>query len=344
AEHGIREPDRAVRLHHHVVGRVEPLAVEAVDQHRDGAVVLRARHAAPAVRAADEPALAVAGVAVGEVGGLAVDAHRPRLLLPLEDAVVGDVAPQQVAPVAEVDRPLRPAAAGVETLHAGELQPVFLEGGIERDDGRIGIARGLPPAVGEGRDRGSCGHWARSAGNECSCLDETISRHSLVAPGFLYLEMLLEVHATVQDGYDVDAALDAPVEEDVRAGGILPVAPSDFVTGAAPARFLRDRLYRFLHDAKVVLRLLRAPSFHAVGPNVLEVGTSARREDIAAHVPAFAPRLLLWRLRSMNSSKSKGVEGPLCSPSISAARRASTLISRSSSRRSPARTTSLAEP
>ena len=106
--------------------------------------------AAAAVLAADEAALAVAGVAVGEVGGLAVDADRARLLLPLEDAVVGDVAPQQVAAVAEIDGALRPAAAGGEALHAGELQPVLLEARIERDDGGIGIARGLLPAVGEG--------------------------------------------------------------------------------------------------------------------------------------------------------------------------------------------------
>ena len=92
--------------------------------------------AAAAVLAGDEPALAVAGVAVGEVRGLAEDADRARLLLPLEDAVVGDVAPQQIAPVAEIDRPLGPAAAGGEALHAGELQPVLLEARIERDDGR----------------------------------------------------------------------------------------------------------------------------------------------------------------------------------------------------------------
>ena len=97
AEGGIGEPDRAVRLHDHVVGRVEPLAVELVDQRRDRAVVLGARDAPPAVLAGDEPALAVARVAVGEVRGLAVDADRARLLLPLQDAVVGDVAPQQIA-------------------------------------------------------------------------------------------------------------------------------------------------------------------------------------------------------------------------------------------------------
>ena len=129
AEHGIGEPDRAVRLHDHVVGRVEPLAVEAVDQHGDGAVVLGADDAPAAVLAGDEAALAVAGVAVGEVGGLAVDADRARLLLPLQDAVVGDVAPQQIAPVAEIDRPLGPAAAGGERSTQESLSQYFSKRG-----------------------------------------------------------------------------------------------------------------------------------------------------------------------------------------------------------------------
>src|SRR6185312_15082453 len=97
--------------HHHVVGRVQPLAVEAIHERGDRPVVFNAIDAPPAVLAADEAALAIAGVAIGEVGGLAIDADGARLLLPLQDAVVGDVAPQQVAAVAEVDRPFRPAAA-----------------------------------------------------------------------------------------------------------------------------------------------------------------------------------------------------------------------------------------
>ena len=131
-----------------------------------GAVVLGAVDAPPAVLAANQPALAVARVAVGEVRRLAVDADRARLLLPLEDAVVGDVAPQQIAPVAEIHRPFRPAAARGEALHAGELQPVFLEARIERHDGRIGIARGLLPAVGEGGDGRAVLDMRRAPGNE----------------------------------------------------------------------------------------------------------------------------------------------------------------------------------
>src|SRR5205085_954126 len=82
----------------------EPLAAEAIHQHGDRAVVFGARDAPPAVLAGDEPALAIAGVAVGKIRGLAVNAHLARLLLPLEDAIVGDVAPEQIAAVAEPHR------------------------------------------------------------------------------------------------------------------------------------------------------------------------------------------------------------------------------------------------
>src|SRR5262245_33838329 len=117
------------------------------------------------MRAADEAALAVARVAVGEVRRLAIDADCAGLLLPFENAIVGDVAPQQIPPVAEVDGPFRPAAAREQPLHAGELEPIFLKARVERDDGGIWIARGLLPAVGEGVGRGGHGLPPSSGGS-----------------------------------------------------------------------------------------------------------------------------------------------------------------------------------
>jgi hypothetical protein len=61
--------------------------------------------------AGDQAAAAVAGVAVGVVGGLAEDRDVARFLVPAQDAVVGDVAPQEVTAVAEIDRSLGPTAA-----------------------------------------------------------------------------------------------------------------------------------------------------------------------------------------------------------------------------------------
>src|SRR5712671_6721822 len=72
AEGRIGEPDRTVGFDDHVVRRVEPLAVEPVENDGDRAVILGAGDPPPLVLAGDEPALAVAAIAVGVVGGFAV--------------------------------------------------------------------------------------------------------------------------------------------------------------------------------------------------------------------------------------------------------------------------------
>ena len=113
----IGEPDRAVGLHHHVVRRVELLALVAVGDDRDRAVVLGARDAPPAVLARDEPALPVDRVAVGVAAGRAEHRDRAVGLVVAHDAVVRDVGEQHVLAGREVDRPLGPARAGPELLH-----------------------------------------------------------------------------------------------------------------------------------------------------------------------------------------------------------------------------------
>ena len=135
----VGEPDRAVGGHHHVVRRVQLLALEAVDEDGDRAVGLGAGHPARVVLAGDEPALAVARVAVRVVRGRAEDADVPVLLEPAHHAVVRDVAPQQVAAVAEVDRALGPAEAGRDALDSGvaDLEPEPL---VERLDARVRVA------------------------------------------------------------------------------------------------------------------------------------------------------------------------------------------------------------
>lgn len=59
----VGKPHAAVGVDHHVVGRVQRLAVELVDQHGDAAVVPGAHYAAAPVLAADQAALAVASCA-----------------------------------------------------------------------------------------------------------------------------------------------------------------------------------------------------------------------------------------------------------------------------------------
>src|SRR6266478_1405998 len=140
AEGRIGEPHAVVGLHHHVVGRVEPLVLEAVHQDGDGPVVLGAGHPPAVVLAGDEPALAVAGVAVGVARRLAEDRDRPRLLVPAHDAVVGDVAPEHVAPVPEPYRALGPAEPGGEPLHRRVEDTVLGEALVEDLERGIGIA------------------------------------------------------------------------------------------------------------------------------------------------------------------------------------------------------------
>src|SRR6516225_7878437 len=96
--------------------------------------------------AGDEPALAVAGVAVGEVGGFSVDRDCAALLFPFDDALVRDVAAQEIAPVADPHRAFGPAQSGGETLDGRRLEPVAFEAGIEGAYCRIGIRTCWAPA------------------------------------------------------------------------------------------------------------------------------------------------------------------------------------------------------
>ena len=101
--------------------------------------------------------------------GLAEDADRAGLLVPLQDPVVRNVAPQQVAAVAEPDRPFRPAQAGREAFDLRRVDPVLGEGGIEDLDSRIRIALTLLPlhaasgmTDGRGHQRGGRGEQGAS--------------------------------------------------------------------------------------------------------------------------------------------------------------------------------------
>src|SRR5581483_2317789 len=107
----IGEPDRAVRMNGGVVRRVEFLAFPVVHQDGPGTVIFAAAHAAGVVLARDQPPLVVAGVAVGIAGLGLVHAHVAVVLRPAQRPVVGDVAPDQAAPVAHPDRPFAPQRA-----------------------------------------------------------------------------------------------------------------------------------------------------------------------------------------------------------------------------------------
>src|SRR5438874_13061361 len=95
-------------------------------------------HLSCEVLAGNEPSLAVAGVAVGVVRGLAEDADLAGFLVPFEDPVVGDVAPQQTPQVTDPDRAFAPPAAGVKPLDRGiHRRPNRLEPRIESNNCRV---------------------------------------------------------------------------------------------------------------------------------------------------------------------------------------------------------------
>src|ERR1700704_7137038 len=90
--------------------------------------------------ASDEPDLAGAGIAVGVVGRLTEDVDPAGFLIPAHDAVIGNVAPQKTARIAEIDRTLAKTAAAREPLDARKREPVFVEGRIETLNCRVRIA------------------------------------------------------------------------------------------------------------------------------------------------------------------------------------------------------------
>lgn len=141
----VGEPDRAVAFADDVVGGVEGFAVEAVGQHGEGAVVFGAGDAPAFVGggrtlADDEAALAVAAHPVGEVGVFAVHREGVGDFVPTHDAVVGDVADQQVTPVADPDRPFGPTHAGGKFLDAGVEDAQFEKAVVENVDEGIRVA------------------------------------------------------------------------------------------------------------------------------------------------------------------------------------------------------------
>src|SRR5262249_43335551 len=137
--------------------------------------MLGAGDAARIVLAGDEPAFAVARVAVGVVGGIAEDADMAVVFGPAHDAIVGDVAPEEVAAVADIDRTFAPAKTGGDALDAGIAD--FLEARVQRFDARIGIAR-----AGQGAERQLVGTGElRCRGERGSARYESASVHGLAS-------------------------------------------------------------------------------------------------------------------------------------------------------------------
>src|SRR5262249_20842132 len=117
-----------------------------VHQNREGPIVFGTRYAATTMLAGDQTTLPVTGVAIGKVGRLLKHTERAGGCFPFEDAVVGNIAPQQVAPITKPDWAFRPATPSIQALYGRLLQPVLFKAWIERGDGRIRVTWMRTPA------------------------------------------------------------------------------------------------------------------------------------------------------------------------------------------------------
>src|SRR5882724_4572632 len=115
----VGEPVAPVRVRHHVVGRVEPLAVEHPRDEAHRAVELVAHHASGDVLAGELAALEVERIPVAVVRRRAEHADVAVVLDPPELPVVRDIAPHQVPALRVPRRPFRPERAGPQPLDRG---------------------------------------------------------------------------------------------------------------------------------------------------------------------------------------------------------------------------------
>src|SRR5215471_5226753 len=143
----VREPDGIVRFDDDVVRSGKPLAREAFGEDGDGSIVFRPRQPLSVVLTSDKPPLPVASVAVGIVGGPSEHRDGTGLLVPAHNAVVGDVAEQQLARVAEPHRSFREAEPSADPLNRRQSQDYPLEAWVDHLQIRIRVAyrsRGIP--------------------------------------------------------------------------------------------------------------------------------------------------------------------------------------------------------
>ena len=108
--------------------------------------------------------LAIARVAVGKVGGLAENADGSRFFIPAHDAIIRNVAPEEIAAVAEPHRSFGPAEATGDFFHLRAREAIFREARVDDLDERIGIAGARLPLREDVRQDGHGGE--RTAGGE----------------------------------------------------------------------------------------------------------------------------------------------------------------------------------
>ena len=95
----VAEPDATLPVDGQVVGRVQPLVTQAVDDGGCGAIFVESDYGSPAGAAPVQPALGVESQPVGVVGVLPVDGALARVGMVGHDSALGDVSEQQASAV-----------------------------------------------------------------------------------------------------------------------------------------------------------------------------------------------------------------------------------------------------
>ena len=126
-----------------VVRRIEPLSLERLGDHSDRPVVLVADDAAREMFAGELAPLRIEGVAVAVVRRIPEDRHPALVLEPPQLTVVGNIAPDEIAPLAAPCGTFGPERSRPEARERRVRLHERVEGRIDRQDVGIGeIGRG----------------------------------------------------------------------------------------------------------------------------------------------------------------------------------------------------------
>src|SRR5258708_39468168 len=161
--------------------------------------------------AGDEPAFTVARVPVGIVRWRTIDADMTVVLRPAHDAIVRDVAPQKIAPIAEVNRAFRPAETCGDALDIG-IPDLVLESRVERFDTRVGITRAGKGTQRQGVSERCFGRNGRNHGRTRSTGQKCPSLHSCL-PGIVARTILSQSDALRFPITDVQSAYGQIVDD-----------------------------------------------------------------------------------------------------------------------------------
>src|SRR5712671_6347974 len=110
-----------------VVWRIEVLALPALGDHADRAVMLVANHTPAAMLARDLSSLMIERVAVAVVRWLAEHRDAPVIFDVAQLAIIGDVAPDEIASLGAPGRAFVPLAAGEEAMDRCVVDPERVE-------------------------------------------------------------------------------------------------------------------------------------------------------------------------------------------------------------------------